>query len=63
MIDDPLVKTLLTSVVEDESNGNNALKISFKLKDVDNTISEPKICIKIRKHNGLLTPGNLKNKK
>ncbi|WP_449389801.1 hypothetical protein [Clostridium sp. ETTB3] len=32
-------------VVEDESNGNNALKISFKLKDVDNTISEPKICI------------------
>lgn len=32
-------------VIEDESNGNNALKISFKLKDVDNTISEPKICI------------------
>lgn len=37
--------TLNEVVVEDESNGNNALKISFKLKDVDNTISEPKICI------------------
>lgn len=37
--------TLNDVVVEDESNGNNALKISFKLKDVDDTISEPKICI------------------
>lgn len=37
--------TLNDVVVEDKSNGNNALKISFKLKDVDNTISEPKICI------------------
>lgn len=37
--------TLNDVVVEDESNRNNALKISFKLKDVDNTISEPKICI------------------
>lgn len=37
--------TLNDVVVEDESNGNNALKISFKLKDVDNTISDPKICI------------------
>lgn len=37
--------TLNDVVVEDESNGNNALKISFKLKDVDNIISEPKICI------------------
>lgn len=37
--------TLNDVVVEAESNGNNALKISFKLKDVDNTISEPKICI------------------
>ena len=37
--------TLNDVVVEDESNENNALKISFKLKDVDNTISEPKICI------------------
>lgn len=37
--------TLNDVVVEDESNGNNALKVSFNLKDVDNTISEPKICI------------------
>lgn len=37
--------TLNDVVVEDENNGNNELKISFKLKDVDNTISEPKICI------------------
>lgn len=37
--------TLNDVVVEDKSNGNNALKISFSLKDVDNTISEPKICI------------------
>lgn len=37
--------TLNDVVVEDESNENNALKIAFNLKDVDNTISEPKICI------------------
>lgn len=37
--------TLNNVVVEDESNKNNALKIAFNLKDVDNTISEPKICI------------------
>lgn len=37
--------TLNDVVVEDKSNGNNELKISFNLKDVDNTISEPKICI------------------
>lgn len=37
--------TLNDVVVEDKSNGNNAIKISFSLKDVDNTISEPKICI------------------
>lgn len=37
--------TLNDVVVEDESDGNNELKISFNLKDVDNTISEPKICI------------------
>lgn len=37
--------TLNNVIVEDGSNGNNALKISFNLKDVDNTISEPKICI------------------
>ena len=37
--------TLNNVIVEDKSNGNNELKISFSLKDVDNTISEPKICI------------------
>lgn len=37
--------TLNNVIVEDESNENNALKISFNLKDVDNTISDPKICI------------------
>lgn len=37
--------TLNNVIVEDESNENNALKIAFNLKDVDNTISEPKICI------------------
>lgn len=37
--------TLNNVIIEDESNENNALKISFNLKDVDNTISEPKICI------------------
>lgn len=37
--------TLNNVIVEDESNENNVLKISFNLKDVDNTISEPKICI------------------
>ena len=40
--------TLNNVIVEDGNNGNNgnnAFKISFNLKDVDNTISEPKICI------------------
>lgn len=37
--------TLNNVIVEDESNENNALKIAFNLKDVDNTISDPKICI------------------
>lgn len=37
--------TLNNVIVEDESNENNALKISFNLKDVDNTINDPKICI------------------
>ena len=37
--------TLEDVVIEDESNGNNAIGISFNLKDVDNTISDPKICI------------------
>ena len=37
--------TLNDVVIEDESNENNTIGISFKLKDVDNTINEPKVCI------------------
>lgn len=54
--------TLNDVVVEDESNGNNALKISFSLKDVDNTISEPKICIYDEGGNLVLEKPFLKNK-
>lgn len=54
--------TLNDVVVEDESNGNNALKISFKLKDVDNTISEPKICIYDEDGNLVLEKPFSKNK-
>lgn len=54
--------TLNDVVVEDESNGNNALKISFNLKDVDNTISEPKICIYDEDGNLVLEKQFLKNK-
>lgn len=54
--------TLNDVVVEDESNGNNALKISFNLKDVDNTISEPKICIYDKDGNLVLERPFSKNK-
>lgn len=54
--------TLNNVIVEDESNGNNALKISFNLKDVDNTISEPKICIYDKDGNLVLEKPFLKNK-
>lgn len=54
--------TLNDVVVEDESNGNNALKVSFNLKDVDNTISEPKICIYDKDGNLVLEKPFLKNK-
>lgn len=54
--------TLNDVVVEDESNGNNALKISFSLKDVDNTISEPKICIYDEGGNLVLEKPFLKSK-
>lgn len=54
--------TLNDVVVEDESNGNNALKISFKLKDVDNIISEPKICIYDKDGNLVLENPFSKNK-
>lgn len=54
--------TLNNVIVEDESNENNALKISFNLKDVDNTISEPKICIYDEDGNLVLEKPFLKNK-
>lgn len=54
--------TLNDIVVEDKSNGNNALKISFSLKDVDNTISEPKICIYDKDGNLVLEKTFSKNK-
>lgn len=54
--------TLNNVIVEDESNENNALKIAFNLKDVDNTISEPKICIYNEDRNLVLEKPFLKNK-
>lgn len=54
--------TLNNVIVEDESNENNALKISFNLKDVDNTISEPKICIYDKDGNLVLEKPFSKNK-
>lgn len=54
--------TLNNVIVEDENNENNALKISFNLKDVDNTISEPKICIYDEGGNLVLENPFLKNK-
>lgn len=54
--------TLNSVIVEDESNENNALKVSFNLKDVDNTISEPKICIYDEDGNLVLEKPFLKNK-
>lgn len=85
MIDDPLVKSLLTNVVEDESNLpivqalidgvetdeaiaekteiklNIVRKILYKLYDMGLATYKKKN--KTRKHNGLLIPGNLKNRK
>ena len=54
--------TLNNVILEDESNGNNALKISFNLKDVDNTISEPKVCIYDEDGNLVLEKPFSKNK-
>ena len=54
--------TLNNVIIEDESNENNALKIAFNLKDVDNTISEPKICIYDEDGNLVLEKPFLKNK-
>lgn len=46
--------TLNDVVIKDESDENNAIQISFDLKDVDNTIKEPKICIYDEEHNLVL---------
>lgn len=54
--------TLNNVILEGESNGNNALKISFNLKDVDNTISEPKVCIYDEDGNLVLEKPFSKNK-
>lgn len=54
--------TLNDVVVEDESNGNNAIGVSFNLKDVDNTIKEPKICIYDEEENLVLEKKFSKNK-
>lgn len=54
--------TLNNVIVEDESNENNVLKISFNLKDVDNIISEPKVCIYDKDGNLVLEKPFSKNK-
>lgn len=54
--------TLNDVVIEDESNENNTIGISFKLKDVDNTINEPKICIYDEDKNLVLEKKFSKNK-
>ena len=54
--------TLNDVVIKDESDENNAIQISFDLKDVDNTISEPKICIYNEDGNLVLEKPFLKNK-
>ncbi len=84
MIYDPLVKSLLTNVVEDESNlpivqalidgveTDEAIaeKTEIKLNIVEKSFTNFMIWdwlltkeVKTRKHNGLLIPGNLKNRK
>lgn len=49
-------------IIKDESNENNTIGISFKLKDVDNTIKEPKICIYDEENNLILEQKFSKNK-
>lgn len=46
--------TLNDVFIEDQSDENNIIAISFDLKDVDNTINEPKICIYDEKNNLVL---------
>lgn len=54
--------TLNDVVIKDESNENNIIGISFKLKDVDNTIREPKICIYDEENNLVLEKKFSENK-
>lgn len=54
--------TLEDVIIKDESNENNTIGISFKLKDVDNTIKEPKICIYDEENNLILEQKFSKNK-
>ncbi|WP_346968143.1 hypothetical protein [Clostridium disporicum] len=54
--------TLEDVIIKDESNENNTIGISFKLKDVDNIIKEPKICIYDEENNLILEQKFSKNK-
>ena len=54
--------TLEEVIIEDESNENNTIGVSFNLKDVDNTIKEPKICIYDEDENLVLEQKFSKNK-
>ena len=54
--------TLEDVIIKDESNENNTIGISFKLKDVDNTIKEPKICIYDEENNLILEQKFSENK-
>lgn len=54
--------TLNDVIIKDESNKNNTIGISFKLKDIDNTIKEPKICIYDEEENLVLEQKFDKNK-
>lgn len=54
--------TLNDVVVEDKSNGNNTIGVSFNLKDIDNTINEPKICVYDEGENLVLEKKFSKNK-
>lgn len=46
--------TLNDVIIKDESDENNTIGISFNLKDIDNTIKEPKICIYDEENNLVL---------
>lgn len=46
--------TLNDVIIKDESDENNTIGVSFNLKDIDNTIKEPKICIYDEENNLVL---------